>query len=373
MRRWAALVAWPFLVAAGGPAPVPHGFVAGVNGVPRALENAYPDARAAGFRAVRILLRWEKIETTEGAPDWSCRYLTQAELGPDVDGDGTQDPWPGLPCDAAPCGCGISPDDMVGTAAAAGFAIVLDIAGTPAWARGEPAAECPDDVPPPRLPLRRDKAGAFRDFVAAAARRYGDRVYAFELWSEPDLPRCRGWGGTRRQYKEQILSAAAAVKSTGASPGLVVAPSLEEPSGAAMDAWMDWSQPIDLLSFNLYREELSAALATIDEMSAWCRANRRCTGFYVGETGAQRAGAADCPGPRVADPGAGDVALLKRCRSRRSCAGLFLYTLSSRTVRPECDRGLLDTRGCRRRRLCTIARRFFGLRPPPFTCVGCGP
>jgi hypothetical protein len=37
------------------------------------------------------------------------------------------------------------------------------------------------------------------------------------------------WAGTRQQYKEQILSAATAVKSAGIAPGLVVAPTLEEP------------------------------------------------------------------------------------------------------------------------------------------------
>jgi len=35
--------------------------------------------------------------------------------------------------------------------------------------------------------------------------------------------------------------------------------------------------------------------------------------------------------------------------------------------------GTDDTHGCRKRRLCTIARRFFGLTAPPFACAGCGP
>ena len=72
------------------------------------------------------------------------------------------------------------------------------------------------------------------------------------------------------------MSAATAVKSAGIAPGLVVAPTLENPSGAAVDAWMDWSQPVDVLSFNLYTTDVVAALAKIDEMNAWCGANRRC-------------------------------------------------------------------------------------------------
>lgn len=365
MRR-AVLAVWPLLVAASAPAPAPSGFVAGVSGIPRGLDRAYGDVRAAGFGAVRIFLRWDRIETAEGTPDWGCRYLTQAGHAPGGD------PWPGIPCDGTPCGCGYSADEQVAMAAAHGFPILLTIAGTPAWARGARAPGCPADSPPGRRPLRRGKDSAFRDFVAAAARRYGDVAYAFELWSEPDLPRCLGWAGTQRQYKEQILVAADAVKAAGVSPGLVVAPTLEEPSGAAMDAWMDWSRPVDLLSFNLYRTTVPSALAKLEEMSGWCRANPRCPGFYIAEFGAQRAGVPDCPGPRSASPGTADVAIMRRCRKRRACVGFFLYTLSARTVRPECDRGLLDARGCRKRRLCTIARRFFHVPSLPYACTGCG-
>ena len=76
-----------------------------MTGVPRALDSALADARAAGFNAVRIFLRWDRIETTTGAPDWACRYVTDTDLGPDADGDGIHDPWPGIPCNAGPCGC----------------------------------------------------------------------------------------------------------------------------------------------------------------------------------------------------------------------------------------------------------------------------
>lgn len=47
--------------------------------------------------------------------------------------------------------------------------------------------------------------------------------------------------------------------------------------------------------------------------------------------------------------------------------------LSDQSQRPECDRGLFDTHGCRKRRLCTIARRFFRTTALPFVCAGCGP
>jgi hypothetical protein len=344
-----------------------------VNGLARATDAALADVRAAGFDTVRIFLRWDKIETVEAAPDWTCRYVVDDNVAGDLDRDGTRDLWPGIPCEDGPCGCGLSADERVDVAARHGIPIVLTILGTPAWARGAAAAHCPADTPPRALPLRRDKEAAFQTFVAAAARRYGDVAYAFELWNEPDLAACRYWGGTREQYKAQILPAAGAVKASGAMPGLVVAPTLEHPSGDAMDAWMDWSQPIDLLSFNLYSVSLSAALATLDEMSFWCAGRRRCPGFYVTEFGAQLRGARDCPGPRTGGPGAADVAIMKRCRKRRACAGFFLYALSDQKARPECDRGLIDRRGCRKRRLCTIARRFFGVRDLPYQCIGCGP
>jgi hypothetical protein len=162
------------------------------------------------------------------------------------------------------------------------------------------------------------------------------------------------------------------VKRAGIVPGMVVAPTLESPSGAAMDAWMDWSQPVDLLSFNLYTTDVGAALAKIEEMSGWCRANRRCPGFYITEFGAHGSSGSHCPGPRVASPGAADVAIMKRCRARRSCAGFFLYPLTDQSGPRPCGRGLFNAHGCRKRRLCEIARRFFG-RTAPFACAGCGP
>ena len=331
--------------------------------------------RTAGFNAIRVFLRWDKIETTEGMPDWSCRYHAEADRGRDRDGDRAPDPWPGAPCDGTPCGCGWSADERIAQVGAGSesLALVVTIVGTPAWARGALAAHCPADAPDRARPLRRGKESAFRNFVAAVAHRYGSVAYAFELWNEPDLGQCQSWAGTRQEYRDQILSAAAAVKASGASPGLVVAPTLESPSPGAIDAWMDWSAPVDILSFNLYKVRVGDALATIDQMSAWCRRSPRCPGFYVTEFGARRLGPRNCPGPQVHAPGAADVAIMKRCRNRRACRGFFLYALSDQKSRPECDKGLFDVRGCRKRRLCTIARRFFGVTALPFDCTGCGP
>jgi hypothetical protein len=366
------LALWPLLLAASAPLP-PTGFANGLNGLPRGLTSTLDDAHAAGFDSVRVFLRWDKIETVEGQPDWTCRYLGGVDVGPDSDGDGRPDSWPGIPCDGTPCGCGYSADERVAMAAGAqGWPVMLTIVGTPAWARGAPTPSCQGHALPRALPLRHGKESAFRDFVAAAARRYGDVAYAFALWNEPDLPGCVSWAGTAQQWKQQILSAAQAVKQTGVEPGLVVAPTLEDPSGAAMDTWMDWSQPVDLLSFNLYVSSLSLGLAKIDEMHAWCRGNRRCPGFYITEFGAQRSPKRHCPGPSVADPGAADVALMKRCRARRSCAGFFLYRLTDQSGPTSCGRGLFNARGCRKARLCTIARDFFGLTTLPFACGGCG-
>ena len=320
-----------------------------MNGLPRALDSAVDDARAAGFNAVRIFLRWDRIETTAGEPDWTCRYVTDTDLGPDVDEDGLPDPWPGIPCAGGPCGCGYSADDRVAMAARDPhrLPIVLTILGTPGWARGAaaPAAVCPGEVVGRALPLRGGAESAYRDFVAAAARRYGTVAYAFELWNEPDLALCRSWAGTRQQYRQQILAAAWAVKEAGVSPGLVVAPTLEGPSGEAMDAWMDWSAPVDLLSFNLYTTDVPDALGKIDEMNAWCAASPRCPGFYVTEFGARRGDGSNCPGPESVRPGAADVSVMKRCRRRRWCRGIFLYALSDQNKRPECARGLLDRHG----------------------------
>jgi hypothetical protein len=358
------LAAWPLLLAA-APTP-PNDFAAGVNGPARAMGPSFDDARAAGFNAVRIFLRWDEIETTEGAPDWSCKYVADA----DTEADG--DLRPGLPCDGTPCGCGYSADERVAAAARRGVPILLTIVSTPEWARGQAAAWCPMDTPPRALPLRRDKESAYRDFVGKVAARYGEAAFAFELWNEPDLDPCRSWAGTREQYKAQILSAATVVKQSRAVPGLVVAPTLENPSPSAMESWIDWSQPIDRLSFNLYEVKLSYALQTLDQMAFWCNSRRRCPGFYVTEFGAQRTGGESCPGPRSGGPGPTNVQIMKRCRKRPACRGFFLYSLME-DQRPQCDRGLFTTDGCRKRRLCTIAKRFFRVSKLPYDCVGCGP
>lgn len=372
--RGALLATWLLLTAAGAPAPTPpHGVANGVTGTPRSLDTAVADLQAAGFDSVRLFVRWDLIETVEAAPDWTCRYLTSTDVGPDRDRDGRPDPWPGTPCDAGPCGCGYSIDERIAAVAhtTPPLSIVLTIVGTPAWARGQPADFCPRDAPARAFPLRRGKEDAYRDFVSAVARRYGAVAYAFELWNEPDLDGCHAWAGTRQQYQRQILSAATAVKATGVLPGLVVAPTLEAPSAAAMDAWIDWSQPIDRVSFNLYSPNAAAAIDTLATMHRWCRARAGCTGFYVTEFGAQAA-SPRCPGPYTPAPGAADVAIMRWCRRHRRCSGLFLYSLSDQNDVPECRRGLLSETGCRKGRLCTIAKRFFGVTPP-FDCRGCGP
>src|SRR5207244_11907973 len=55
-------------------------------------------------------------------------------------------------------------------------------------------------------------------------------------------------------------------------------------------------------------------------------------------------GVSDCPGPRTGRPGAGDVAIMKRCRKRRGCIGFFLYALSDQNPHEECDRDRKSTR-----------------------------
>ena len=57
------------------------GFAGGITGLPRALDVALDDVRGAGFDALRIFLRWDKIETVEGAPDW-CTTGQPAGNGP---------------------------------------------------------------------------------------------------------------------------------------------------------------------------------------------------------------------------------------------------------------------------------------------------
>jgi hypothetical protein len=360
------------LASARAPVP-PDDFPAGVTGTGRGIDHALADAAAAGFNAVRLFVRWDEIEPVEATPRWDCRYTTKNDLGPDVDGDGQRDLWPDVPCDGTPCGCGFSLDERVAAITAAGLPLLLTIHGTPAWARGPAAPWCPAGVPGRAFPVRADRSGAYARFVAAVAARYGEVAFAFELWNEPDLDRCGAWAGTREQYRRQILGAAAAVKASGATPGLVVAPTLVYPSPEAFDAWIDWRAPIDRLSLNLYTRTLGDALRSLDTLHTWCARSARCPGFWITEFAAQRNGVRACPGPRVANPGAADLAIMRRCRRHASCRGFFLYSLTDRNNLPLCDEGLLDASGCRKRRLCQIGRRYFGREALPYACVGCGP
>ncbi|HTM22440.1 MAG TPA: hypothetical protein VL172_18090, partial [Kofleriaceae bacterium] len=126
---------------------------------------------------VRVDFNWDIAQPTSGATDWALF------------------------------------DALVDAAEARGLKVYATIGYCPAWASasGDRGGDGPtNDVP---------DATAYKDFVQAAAERYGTRVAMWGTWNEPNLGDF--FSGTRTQYIQDILvNGAHAVKA--ADPGASV-------------------------------------------------------------------------------------------------------------------------------------------------------
>lgn len=148
-----------------------------------------------GASWIRVQIDWGIIENTRGQYNWG--YL----------------------------------DNIVNTARSHNLRVLGLIAYTPPWARLEGA---PMLLPtsPPRNPA--DFAG----FATAVVKRYGDRVSAWEVWNEPNLPLFFGFVEDKPQRYAEVLRAvypaikAAQPRSTVLASGLSPLPgSVDSPPG----------------------------------------------------------------------------------------------------------------------------------------------
>jgi len=185
-------------VAAQPAPPLPGAPVLGANadlvGLPDARRDALlDDLVEAGVRAVRVPVRWSELEPEPGRIRWS-----------------------GL-------------DRLVEALEGRGIRLLATLTTSPAWARHDPPPAthlwlCPDPVAmspaadveaPPTRP--EDLARFAGDLVA----RYRGRVWAVEVWSEPNLlPRWRRTGPDPEDYAALLVPTAAALEA--ADPALVV-------------------------------------------------------------------------------------------------------------------------------------------------------
>ncbi len=139
------------------------------------LDRDLAGIQATGAKWVRIDFPWSVMEPSPGVYDWT------------------------------------HVDRVVGAASARGLKVLALPAYTPAWAR----PGCGTDKCPPADP------DTFARFVAEAGRRFGpDRVQAWELWNEPNIPGFWAPKPNIDAYATLLAKGAAALKA--ARPGAYV-------------------------------------------------------------------------------------------------------------------------------------------------------
>lgn len=102
--------------------------------------------------------------------------------------------------------------------------VLIVLAGTPAWAASDPAAQGAPWLPAGSASRPRDLAD-WRDYVRTVAERYGDRIDAYQVGNEPNHQWF--WHGTPRQLARLVAAAVEVLDqvdptATVVSPGPVV-------------------------------------------------------------------------------------------------------------------------------------------------------
>lgn len=93
-------------------------------------------------------------------------------------------------------------DTWVNTHFSAGRKIILDLSGSPNWAvsaaaaGGSPYPNTKGNMPP-------DSWADYTDFVTAAVTRYAGKIYAYDGWNEPNLPKYYAGGLATAAYLAQ--------------------------------------------------------------------------------------------------------------------------------------------------------------------------
>ena len=160
---------------------------------PAEAEHSIAVARSVKAKVVRALIPWAAFEPREGAgPDPQALAFT---------------------------------DKLVGDAAASGIRVILTVERTPCWASSAPASL-----------LRKCRAGSFTranaypprstapyaSFVAWLASRYGTKLAAIEIWSEPDQTNEQYFAGPEKVARYAALLRASYPAIKAANPSVTV-------------------------------------------------------------------------------------------------------------------------------------------------------
>ncbi len=135
-----------------------------------------------GVDRVRLDLSWARVERTPGVLDWA------------------------------------DSDRVVDASRDAGLKVLVVVSYTPSW------AALADGSPDPEL---------FGEFVSAAAERYGDRVYAWEMWNGPNRQSFWGARPDPREYARVAAAGARAVRADDPRATVVVGSLAPAENGAA--------------------------------------------------------------------------------------------------------------------------------------------
>jgi len=167
----------------------------------------------AGFKGIRLLVKWSDIESVEGTMDWSRS------------------------------------DAEVERATERNLAVLGVLTWAPTWA--VPTEYALVSHPAPK------SAERFAEFASAAAARYRDKITAWEVWNEPNVAASYGPSVNPEQYCAVLTSSSRAIRA--AAPGALV---LTGPTSPAIDSTNDLS-PATFVDA-LYR---CAGSATFDAVS----------------------------------------------------------------------------------------------------------
>jgi hypothetical protein len=115
--------------------------------------------------------------------------------------------------------CFYFPDRLVEYANLKGLKVLFTLVETPCWASSDPNKDCGGNESynkyyPPYDPQ------LYANALGFMVKRYGDRVYAWEVWNEPNFPRF--WGGPpdARDYTAMLQASYTLVKAI--NPGVIV-------------------------------------------------------------------------------------------------------------------------------------------------------
>ena len=213
--------------------------------------------------------------------------------------------------------CGIEPttkgtrdwtalDAWVNTHFSAGRKIILDLSGSPNWAvsaaavGGSPYPNTKGNMPP-------DNWSDWSDFVTAAATRYAGKIYAYDGWNEPNLPKYyAGSGATAAKLAAGQKALYQAVKAAdpsalvlappftsvfsgvdGSGSGVVGLKQFLAASDGATRTGADW---FDHIAYHFYCNDTALRPTGLERMYRGCRAALDAAGrtdaqIWAGETG----------------------------------------------------------------------------------------